>query len=129
VPPGVLTDVGTLAASAKAMLSMSGMAPLPFVTPTLDIDTLSFFTMPVDATQISPAIWSATPSPDSTEYTLVASTQGLEAQLTPRFSPDPFAQDASFTFTLSNRWQGIPSAQWTAAFDPDKRWDNVYSCK
>jgi hypothetical protein len=132
MPQNVLADLQMLAGSADQMLSTSGLQGLPFFSPALMMNLRSFFDMPVDLTNVSPPIWSAVPWTDASGNSGVnveSSSMGVEALLVPRFSPDPFASGApSYSLTLSNRWNNIPSDTWHSVFDPDKRWENAYGC-
>jgi hypothetical protein len=132
VPANVLADLSTLAVAARTTLSTPGVQPLPFFTPALSMDGSSFFTSPLDLTGASPPIWSATTTPNGAGGTYVnvsSALPALDAEVAPRFSPDPFATGApSYSLDLSNRWNGVTSATWTGAFDPDKRWEAAYGC-
>jgi hypothetical protein len=132
VPPGVLADMQTLALGLNQLLAASGPQALPFFMPGLAMDAQSFFTTPVDFTNANPPIWSAVPWSDSygdSGYNITASSDVLDSQLESRFSPDPFSTTApGYSFELGNRWQNITSSAWSAAFDPDHRWENAYGC-
>jgi hypothetical protein len=97
------------------------------------MDGRSFFDTPVDAAGAQPPIWTATPSTDSsgmTTYSVVSSSQGVRAQLEPRFTPYPFGPPGmQYAFSLYDGWKNISSDAWTAALDPDGRWKGVYGCK
>jgi hypothetical protein len=132
MPAGAMADLKTLADAAHLMLSTPGLQTFPFYSPALAMDGRSFLGMPVDMTNVQPPIWSAVPQVDSlgNHWVEIETTStGIDAQLSPRFSPYPFAKDApGVTFTLPDRWKGITSDMWLAAFDPDRRWDAAYRC-
>jgi hypothetical protein len=96
------------------------------------MDAQSFFTSPVDFTGVTPPPWSAVPWSDSFGNSGVdvhSTLTGVDPLLEPRFSPDPFPSGSpSYTFELPNRWQNITSDAWSAAFDPDRRWESAYGC-
>jgi hypothetical protein len=130
MPPGAISDLQTLASVAEMSLTTSGLRPIPFCSPLLQVDALSFFDAPIDATNLQPPIWSAMlsdPLNPSAGYTLNASAMCLDSEIAAKFSPDPTMMGASFMFSLPH-WQNTTSAQWTAVFDPDKRWENLYGC-
>lgn len=131
-PRNVLSDMNAFASGLQNMLSTQGPQALPFVSPGLSMDTLSFFDSPVDLSGAQPPIWSAVSSSGSSSSSgtfLQTTGAGVDPLLAPRFSPDPFASGApSESFTLFSGWQNVTSDSWTAAFDPDKRWDNAYGC-
>jgi hypothetical protein len=100
--------------------------------PGLSMDAQSFFTSPVDLTGVNPPVWSAVPWSDSfgdSGVDIESSSDVLDSQLRSRFAPDPFSSSApGYTFELPNRWQNVTSDAWSAAFDPDHRWENAYGC-
>ncbi len=131
MPPGTIADLQTLADAASAMLTTAGPQTVPYCAPMIEMDGLSFFTRPVDGTNASPPIWSTVVvTTTSSGLSLQASAQGIDPQVEPRFSPDPFATGApSFKCAMPTNWTSVTSAQWTAVFDPDKRWDGLYACQ
>jgi hypothetical protein len=133
MPAGTLDDLKTLADSAHEVLTTPGQHALPSFTPALSMDGRSFFDTPVDATGAQPPIWTATPSTPSsgmTTYSVVSSSQGVRAQLEPRFTPYPFGPPGmQYGFSLYDGWKNISSDAWAAALDPDGRWKGVYGCK
>jgi hypothetical protein len=131
VPRNVLVDMQTLGDGLNQLLTMSGPQPLPFFTPGLAMDGQSFFTMPVDYTNANPPIWSAVPWSDSfgnSGVDLVTSADVLNSQLESRFAPNPFPTSIQYTFGLGSGWPNSTSSTWSAAFDPDHRWENAYGC-
>lgn len=132
LPAGVLADVQTLNGGLNQLLSTAGPQVLPFFMPALSMDAQSFFTTPVDLTGVNPPVWSAVPWSDSfgdSGVDVESSSEVLDSQLQSRFAPDPFSSSApGYTFELPNRWQNITQDAWSAAFDPDHRWENAYGC-
>jgi hypothetical protein len=130
MPPGTIADLQTLAQAANKILTTPGLQALPYCTPALAMDGLSFFTMPVDGTNLQPPIWSTVTDTIPGELSLQASGQAIQPQVDARFSPDPFAKGApSISCSFPDNWTKVTSASWTAVFDPDKRWDGLYNCK
>jgi hypothetical protein len=128
LPPQVLADSKATADGLHAMLTTAGPEPLPFFSPALAMDTVSFFTTPVDLTGTTPPIWSLQTFSGG-GYSLVTDMGATDATLGSRFTPDPFPSSApGYSFTLFSGWNGISSDQWTAAFDPKKRWEGIYGC-
>jgi hypothetical protein len=131
MPPGTIADLQNLAGAAETMLTVGGKQTVPYCTPALTMNGLSFFNTPVDATNLQPPIWSAVPWSDPSGDSGVdidSSSQGLETQVENRFSPNPFATGATFSCTAPDSLTSVSSDAWTAVFDPDKRWDNLYMC-
>jgi hypothetical protein len=132
LPAGVLLDVQTLTDALNQLLATSGPQALPFFSPMLAMDGQSFFTSPVDLTGVSPPVWSAVPWTDgfgNSGFDIQTSSATGDAVLGPRFSPDPLPSGSpSYTFGLPNRWQNISGDAWSAAFDPDHRWEAAYGC-
>jgi hypothetical protein len=132
MPAGTLVDLQTLAGSALQMLSIPGPQPVAYYTPALRLDGQSFFTNPVDMAGVQPPMFSAVPWSDASGqsgYSVDSSATGADNLIAPRFSPSPFGQNApSYSFGLSDRWSNFTSDDWLAAFDPDRKWDNVYRC-
>jgi hypothetical protein len=128
LPARVLADVKTVADGLRQMLANPGAQPLPLFSPALAMDALSFFTTPVDLSNVQPPIWS-TGSYAGGGYSVSASTDGEDAVLGPRFSPDPFPNGApGYSFTLFSGWNDVSSSDWTATFDPNQRWEGAYGC-
>jgi hypothetical protein len=131
MPAGTIADLQALAGAANTMLTVGGKQAAPDCTPTLAMDGLSFFNMPVDATNLQPPIWSAVPWSDPSGESGVdidSSSQGLQPQIENRFSPNPFATGATVNCTAPRSLTSVTSDAWTAVFDPDKRWNDLYMC-
>jgi hypothetical protein len=132
MPAGTIADLQTLANAASQILATPGLQVLPDCTPALKMDGLSFFTMPVDGAMAQPPLWSTEPSSSTAASGLdiVASEQGIDPQVEPRFSPNPFGNGApSFDCSLPMDWTSVTSDAWRAVYDPDKRWSGLYQCK
>jgi hypothetical protein len=128
LPPQVLSDAKTATDGLYAMLTTSGPQPLPFFSPALAMNAVSFFATPVDLTGTTPPIWSIV-SLSGGGYSLDSTPDAGDVAAGSRFMPDPLASGAaSYSFTLFSGWNGVSSDQWTNTFDPDKRWEGLYGC-
>ncbi len=128
LPPRVLTDVKVVADGVRQLLTTPGAQPLPLFSPALAMDGQSFFMTPVDLSNMQAPIWSSDGSASS-GYSVSSSSGAADAVLGPRFAPDPFPSGApGYTFTLFSGWNDVTSSEWTATFDPDKRWEGAYGC-
>jgi hypothetical protein len=128
LPPQVLTDSRTTADGLYTMLTTAGPQALPLFSPALAMDTVSFFTTPVDLTGVTPPIWSLETFSGG-GYSVVSDQGATDTILGSRFTPDPFPSGApGYSFTLFSGWNGVTSDQWTATFDPSKRWEGIYGC-
>ncbi len=128
LPPQVLADSKSFADGLYAMLTTPGPVPVPFFSPALEMNAVSFFTMPVDLSGTMPPIWSVQ-ALSGGGYELVSAPGAGDAEVGSRFAPDPFPSGSpSYSFTLFSGWNGISSDQWTSTFDPNKRWEGLYGC-
>jgi hypothetical protein len=132
-PSNVVDDLTTLVQGASSILSNMGLQPIPFMSPPLSLDGASFFLNPVDATTASPPIWSVETFDygfGDTGESIVSTADGVTSQLTPRFSPYPWADDQStqYTLMLGMRWQNVSDDTATDVFDPNGHWEKLFRC-
>ena len=124
LPVEVLANSEAFATAARTGMMSAGPVAIPGLTPTLSIHLASFLDTPFDMGARAPA-WSV--ESDARFPYVNFDDTGLEADLSGRFTPNPWADGApSYRWTFD--WSDISGAQWEAFIDPADRWSTAYGC-
>jgi hypothetical protein len=118
MPASLLDNARELAVAAQAMTD--GPTVIPDLTPMLSLDLSSVFRSPIDFQSFSEPLFTAIDM-----YTWDVSGTVVEEALTPLFSPNPFSDTVTYTWTLGDQWSAFDTTPVTMPFD---RYDAVYNC-
>lgn len=118
VPASLLDNARELAVAVQAMTD--GPTVIPDLMPMLSLDLSSVFQSPPDLQSKSEPLFEVID-----EFTWDISSTVVEETLTPLFSPNPFTDTVTYTWTFSDQWSAFDTTPVTMPFD---RYDAVYNC-
>jgi len=118
IPDDLLDGIRAMAVSARA--TVDGSAMLADITPALSLDLTSVFTNPIDFQTLSQPLFSL-----DVDSQLVISDVLFQEGLARLFSVNPFADEATFEWAHTTRWDELDEASITQPLD---RYDAVYNC-
>jgi hypothetical protein len=118
MPASLLDNARELAVAIQAMTD--GPTVIPDLTPMLSLDLNLLFQSPPDLQSFSVPLFEVID-----EFTWDVNGTAVQEALTPLFSPNPFVDTVTYTWTFGDQWSAFDTTPVTMPFD---RYDAVYNC-